>query len=173
MIPDPEVLAAAGDIIDLCRRNGDRLATAESCTGGLIAGCLTAIDGSSMVVDGGFITYSNEAKMAMLGVSGDLLALHGAVSKPVACAMAEGALRHSPLATLSVAVTGIAGPGGGSAEKPVGLVHFACAGGNRPTLHQSHIFKGDRHQVRRQTVLAAFDLIREMIEQYPAPQPAP
>jgi len=163
MIADPELLTAAGSIIELCRQHGEMLATAESCTGGLIGGCLTAVDGSSRVVDGGFITYSNEAKMAMLGVSGDLLAQHGAVSEQVARAMAEGALRHSPLATITVAVTGIAGPGGGSAEKPVGLVHFGCAGGHRPTLHQSQVFKGDRHQVRRQTILTAFSIIQDMI----------
>jgi nicotinamide-nucleotide amidase len=163
MIPDPEMLAAARAIVDLCRQNGELVTTAESCTGGLIGGCLTAIDGSSSVVDGGFITYSNEAKMAMLDVSGNLLEQYGAVSKPVACAMAEGALRHSPLATISVAVTGIAGPGGGSPEKPVGLVHFGCAGAHRPTLHQSRVFKGDRHQVRRQTILTAFAMIREMV----------
>ncbi|OKH90033.1 CinA family protein [Thalassospira sp. TSL5-1] len=163
MIPDPEILAAASTIINLCRRHGEKIATAESCTGGLIGGCLTAVDGSSSVVDGGFITYSNEAKMAMLAVPGNMLAEFGAVSEPVARAMAEGALRHSPLATLTIAVTGIAGPGGGSEEKPVGLVHFGCAASDRPTLHQSHIFKGDRHAVRRQTILMAFDMIQEML----------
>lgn len=170
MTPDREMLDAASGIIDLCRRHGEKLATAESCTGGLIGGCLTAVDGSSSVVDGGFITYSNEAKMAMLAVPGDMLAEFGAVSEPVARAMAEGALRHSPLASITVAVTGIAGPGGGSAEKPVGLVHFGCAASNRPTLHQSHIFKGDRHEVRRQTIMCAFALIREMLART-EPQP--
>ncbi|RCK52562.1 damage-inducible protein CinA [Thalassospira profundimaris] len=164
MTPDPEILEAAGAIINLCRRYGEKIATAESCTGGLIGGCLTAVDGSSSVVDGGFITYSNEAKMAILGVPGSMLAEFGAVSEPVARAMAEGALRHSPLATLTIAVTGIAGPGGGSDKKPVGLVHFGCAASDRPTRHQYRIFKGDRHAVRRQTILTAFDLIREMLE---------
>ena len=173
MIPEPEILDAARDIIHLCRRYGEKLATAESCTGGLIGGCLTAVDGSSSVVDGGFITYSNEAKMAMIGVPGDMLAEFGAVSEPVARAMAEGALRHSPLATLTVAVTGIAGPGGGSDEKPVGLVHFGCAASDRPTLHQSHVFSGDRHAVRRQTILTAFDMIREMLKSHGPDQTIP
>jgi nicotinamide-nucleotide amidase len=164
MIPDDIILTAAKDVIDACKKHGEMTASAESCTGGLISGALTAVDGSSKVVDCGFITYSNEAKMALLDVSPDLLQTHGAVSEPVARAMAEGALRHAPLATITIAVTGVAGPGGGTEEKPVGLVHFGCAGAKRQTLHRKRVFEGDRHQIRRATVLEAFDLVREMIE---------
>ena len=113
-------------LLELCRRKKLRIATAESCTGGLIAATLTEIPGSSDVVDRGFVTYSNEAKQAMLGVPAATLNQFGAVSRETAEAMASGALAHS-LAELVVSVTGIAGPGGGSADKPVGLVHFAAA----------------------------------------------
>ncbi|MFH1803448.1 MAG: CinA family protein [Pseudomonadota bacterium] len=162
-MPDTEMQDAARRLIALAKRHAEMIATAESCTGGLIAATLTAIDGSSAVVDGGFVTYSNAAKMAMLGVDPALLAEFGAVSEPVARAMAEGALRHAPEATITVAVTGIAGPGGGSPEKPVGLVHLACAAGKHPTLHRRKLFNGDRHQVRRATVLEAFALIEDMM----------
>ena len=118
-----EIISQAESILTLARNQKFRLVTAESCTGGLIAGALTAVAGSSDVVDRGFVTYSNEAKAEMLGVPTEMLAEHGAVSEPVARAMAYGALVNS-LADVSVAVTGIAGPGGGSDEKPVGLVHL-------------------------------------------------
>ncbi len=139
------------------------IATAESCTGGLIIGALTEIAGSSDVVDRGFVTYSNEAKMAMLGVPAALLQSHGAVSAEVAQAMAHGALVHSE-ADVTVAVTGVAGPGGGSAAKPVGLVHIACASIGRDTIHRECRF-GDvgRATIRRETILAAFALVTEMI----------
>ena len=113
---------------------GVMIATAESCTGGLVSASITSIAGSSAVFDRGFVTYSNEAKAELLGVSPDLIQNHGAVSAEVATAMAEGALKHSR-AALSVAITGIAGPGGGSLEKPVGLVHFATAVEGQDTLH--------------------------------------
>ena len=116
----------ASMLLQCCRNAGVTVTTAESCTGGLIASCLTEIAGSSDVVDRGFVTYSNEAKNVMLDVPMNLIQYYGAVSEPVARKMAEGALSHS-LAVLSVAVTGVAGPGGGTMEKPVGLVHFACA----------------------------------------------
>ena len=131
--------ARAAALLDDLRARGLKLATAESCTGGLIAALFTEIAGSSDVVDRGFVTYSNEAKMEMLGVAGEMLAAHGAVSAPTARAMAEGALRHSR-AGLDVAVTGIAGPGGGSPEKPVGLVHFGLAIKGRPTVHAERRF---------------------------------
>lgn len=134
------------------------IATAESCTGGLIAASLTAIPGSSAYVERGFVTYSNEAKTDMLGVPAELIARVGAVSEEVARAMAEGALAHSRAAA-AVAVTGIAGPSGGSAEKPVGLVHIAASRNGRPTLHQRHVFPGDRDAVRLETALAAMDLL--------------
>ena len=110
---EPDILARAENLIALCKSKGEMIATAESCTGGPIAGGLTAVDGSSSVVDCGFVTYSNEAKHGLIGVPQELLDTYGAVSEPVARAMAEGALIRAPLATLAVAVTGIAGPGGG------------------------------------------------------------
>ncbi|HEV3184607.1 MAG TPA: CinA family protein, partial [Xanthobacteraceae bacterium] len=113
-------------VLDAARARGRKIATAESCTGGLVAGALTDIAGSSDVVERGFVTYSNEAKLEMLGVLASTLANHGAVSRETAEAMAVGAIRRS-MADVSVAITGIAGPGGGSPEKPVGLVHFAAA----------------------------------------------
>ncbi len=132
MIDDPALLARAEALVAAYAAAGRRIATAESCTGGLVAGLLTAVPGSSAVVERGFVTYSNAAKTEMLGVPADLIAAHGAVSEPVARAMAEGALARSE-ADAAVAITGIAGPGGGSAEKPVGLVHFGLAlrGGTR------------------------------------------
>lgn len=135
-----------------------RLATAESCTGGLIAAALTAVPGSSNVVERGFVTYSNEAKIESLGVPTDLIARHGAVSEEVARAMAQGALAHSH-AEVAVSVTGIAGPGGGSAEKPVGLVHFACARRGGAVRHVERRF-GDigREDVRTASVIQALDL---------------
>ncbi len=136
------------------------VATAESCTGGLIAALLTDIPGSSSVVDRGFVTYSNDAKMDMLGVRAEILASHGAVSQPVAIAMAEGALVHSE-ADITVAVTGVAGPGGGTLDKPVGLVHIAAARVGGDTLHEELRF-GDlsRSEIRLRTVLAALALIQ-------------
>ncbi len=149
----------AARLLDAFRARAKRIATAESCTGGLIAALLTEISGSSDVVERGFVTYSNEAKAEMLGVPADLIAAHGAVSEPVARAMAEGALRHSR-ADIAVSVTGVAGPAGGSAEKPVGLVHLAAARTGRSTLHRECRF-GDigRDQVRIKSVEAALALI--------------
>ncbi len=160
---EPDILARAENLITLCKSKGEMIATAESCTGGLIAGGLTAVDGSSSVVDCGFVTYSNEAKHGLIGVPQELLDTYGAVSEPVARAMAEGALIRAPLATLAVAVTGIAGPGGGSDEKPVGLVHLACAGKGRPTLHRRRVYDGDRHAVRKATIIDAYDMLSEMV----------
>jgi nicotinamide-nucleotide amidase len=159
----PRLLALAAAVLDEARAKGLRLATAESCTGGLIAGLLTEIPGSSDVLDRGFVTYSNEAKEAMLGVPHDLIAAHGAVSAEVARAMAEGALSHT-LAGLSLAVTGIAGPSGGSPEKPVGLVHFAAAHRGTQMLHEEHRF-GDvgRSAVRLKSVETALFLLRKLL----------
>lgn len=154
---DAEQLALAEDVLARCRASGLRIVTAESCTGGLIGGCLTAVPGSSDVFDRGFVTYSNTAKTAMLGVPADLLRREGAVSEPVAIAMAEGALAASG-ADLAVAVTGISGPGGGSPRRPVGLVHFAAARAGSPTSHEHQVFEGDRHAVRMATVTAALRL---------------
>jgi nicotinamide-nucleotide amidase len=149
----------AARLLDACRKDGLRIATAESCTGGLIAGLLTEIAGSSDVVERGFVTYSNAAKIEALGVPADLIARHGAVSEPVARAMAEGALAHSP-ADIAVSVTGFAGPAGGSAAKPVGTVYLAAARRGRATLQQACRF-GDigRGNVRLKSVEAALALL--------------
>ena len=138
----------------LLRSNGQRLATAESCTGGWVAMCLTAIAGSSDWFERGFVTYSNEAKREMLGVDAATLAAHGAVSEATALAMAAGALRHSR-ADWALAVTGIAGPAGGSAEKPVGTVCFAWAGPDGRLDAETRRFAGDRADVRAQSVAHA------------------
>ncbi len=148
-------------ILDLYRAQNLMIAAAESCTGGLIAASLTEIAGSSDVVDRGFVTYSNEAKNEAIGVDMALIKAHGAVSAEVATAMAAGALTHSRADT-AVAVTGIAGPGGGTTEKPVGLVFIGGARlGHRP-LVERHIFDGDRNQVRYATVLRAFDVLEQL-----------
>ena len=157
MLPaDLQALAAA--LLDRCKEAGFMLATAESCTGGLIVGTLTEIAGSSAVVDRGFVTYSNEAKIDMLGVPPALIARNGAVSEEVARAMAEGALSRS-LAQIAVAVTGIAGPGGDTPTKPVGLVHFAVARTGHETIAHHEVFPGDRSAVRRATVEKALTMI--------------
>lgn len=147
---------------DLAKRLGERLAAsgqvlaiAESCTGGWVAQAVTAIAGSSGWFDRAFVTYSNDAKQEMLGVRADTLARHGAVSEQIAREMAQGALARSK-ATVTLAVTGVAGPGGGSAEKPVGMVCFAWA--RRQTIRTETIhFSGDRESVRRQSVIHALE----------------
>lgn len=146
-------------LLELYRKRGWMIATAESCTGGLIVATLTEIAGSSDVVDRGFVTYSNEAKSDLIGVPAEMIAEHGAVSAEVASAMVQGALTRSR-ATIAVAVTGIAGPGGGSAEKPVGLVYIGLArkDGGAPRVER-HVFDGRRHEVRLQTVVRAIDLL--------------
>ncbi|MER8592444.1 CinA family protein [Mesorhizobium sp. M1182] len=148
----------ADALLKACQQRGMMLATAESCTGGMIIAALTDIAGSSAVVDRGFITYSNQAKTEMLGVSAATLEAHGAVSRETAVEMAAGALAHSP-AGLALAVTGIAGPDGGSAEKPVGLVWFGVAVAGRPVVSECQLFadKG-RDYIRRETVRHALEL---------------
>ncbi len=148
----------AARLLDAFRARGLRLATAESCTGGLIAALLTEIPGASEVLERGFVPYTNAAKHESLGVAAALIEVHGAVSEPVARAMAEGALAHSR-ADIAVSVTGVAGPGGGSATKPVGLVHLAAARRGGPTLHQECRF-GDigRGEVRLEAVAVALSL---------------
>ena len=155
-----DIIRRAERLLSLCRAGGLRVATAESCTGGLIAACLTEIAGSSDVVDRGFVTYSNEAKRDLLGVPDELLMRVGAVSEEVARAMATGALARSD-AALAVAVTGIAGPGGGTATKPVGLVHHACAGPGVTVTHRRVVYEGDRGAVRLATVATALDMMIE------------
>ncbi|MGD9803708.1 MAG: CinA family protein [Hyphomicrobiaceae bacterium] len=150
--------------LEAMRLKGLRFASAESCTGGLIAALLTEIPGSSDVVDRGFVTYSNEAKNEMIGVKVELLTEFGAVSREVALAMAEGALEHSA-ADVSVAVTGVAGPGGGTATKPVGLVHIAAARTGAMTLHQECRFGPlDRAEIRAKTVVEALSLATRALE---------
>jgi nicotinamide-nucleotide amidase len=156
-------LHLAERVLEGCRAYGFTIVTAESCTGGLVAGCLTEIPGSSEVLDCGFVTYSNEAKKTLLGVPADTLEAHGAVSEQVARAMAEGARERTGCA-MSVAVTGIAGPGGGTRQKPVGLVHIATARREQPTLHRRCSF-GDqgRMAIRQMTVVSALDLLLEQL----------
>ena len=158
----PQLVALAQEVLAKARACGVMIATAESCTGGLIAGLLTEIAGSSDVFERGFVTYSNQAKMELLGVSEELLQAHGAVSAEVACAMAVGALERSR-AAVAVAVTGIAGPGGGTADKPVGLVHIAVSRGG-VTRNEEHRF-GDfgRTEVRLKTVEAALHLLEKSL----------
>ena len=157
------LLRLAEVVIAQARVQKLRIATAESCTGGLIGGVLTEIPGSSEVFERGFIVYSNRAKQDMLGVPGDLIADMGAVSEAVSRAMAEGAVENSN-AHIAVAVTGIAGPGGGTKMKPIGLVHIAAARENRSILHEAHHF-GDigRTEVRIRTVEAALEMLQRML----------
>ncbi len=151
-----ETLAVA--VLELCRKNGLMLATAESCTGGLIAAALTDIAGSSDIVDRGFITYSNDAKREMLGVPAPLIATQGAVSAEVAAAMAEGAISEAPV-DLAVSVTGIAGPTGATDTKPVGLVYLAIARRGHRTRTVRHVFSGDRAAVRSAATRRALELL--------------
>lgn len=159
---DLSLIERATALLALCRSQSLTLATVESCTGGLVSGVLTEIPGSSDVVDRGFVTYSNAAKSELVRVPADLILAHGAVSEPVARAMAEGALSVTK-ADLAVAITGVAGPSGGTATKPVGLVHFAVARRGRPALHREHRY-GDlgRAGIRLAAVSGAIDLLTEM-----------
>jgi len=159
-----DLRAAAATVLDLCRARGLKVATAESCTGGLVAGALTEIAGSSDVVDRGFVTYSNEAKQRMLGVSAETLDKFGAVSRQTAEEMARGALGRGG-ADLVVAITGIAGPGGGSKDKPVGLVHFAAAARSGALTHKEMRY-GDigRSLVREKSVLQALEMLKTLAE---------
>jgi nicotinamide-nucleotide amidase len=159
---DQETRRAAAELIEVCKAKGLMVATAESCTGGLVAGALTDIAGSSAVVERGFVTYSDEAKQEMLGVPADTLVSHGAVSRETAGAMAKGVLARAPV-DLAVSVTGIAGPSGGSAEKPVGLVHFVAATKEGRLVHRERRY-GDlgRAEVRRLSVLEALAMLTEL-----------
>lgn len=150
-------------LIDEARARSLRLVTAESCTGGLVAGAICSISGASDVFERGFVTYTNRAKSEMLGVAGDLLADYGAVSEPVARAMAEGTLRESN-GHVAVAITGVAGPGGGTPMKPVGTVHFAVARANRSVAHRHERFDGQtREAVQLAAVLTALEMLREAV----------
>ena len=157
--------ALAHAVLDACHKRGLTVATAESCTGGMVSSILVSIPGSSDVFERGFVTYSNESKTELIGVPADLIAAHGAVSEPVARAMAEGALAHSR-ADVAVGITGIAGPSGGSAAKPVGLVHFGLTRKGFPTLHLERRY-GDlgREGVRRNAVEDALGLFEQALHQ--------
>lgn len=159
---DRDLVEKAMHVLALCKDRGLHVVTAESCTGGLLAGVLTEAPGASDVVDGGFVTYSNTAKEACLGVPETLLKIHGAVSEAVARAMAEGALKRSP-AELAVSITGIAGPGGATEGKPVGLVHFGAARRDGPRLHRECRF-GDigRGAIRRASIVVALEMLAEL-----------
>jgi nicotinamide-nucleotide amidase len=161
---DRELIEKAAALIDLCRRKALKIAAAESCTGGLLAATLTEIPGSSDVFERGFVTYSNEAKVAMLGVAPHTLQSFGAVSRETAQAMAKGALVRAPV-ELAVSITGIAGPGGALPGKPVGLVHFAAVTRGGAVFHQEHRY-GDigRAQVRRAAVVQAMAMLRELAQ---------
>lgn len=159
---DQSILVLAEEVLRTCRGAGLKLATAESCTGGLIAGCLTEIAGSSDVVERGFVTYSNTAKAEMLGVPAGMIAEHGAVSEPIARAMVEGALAHSP-ADIAVAVTGVAGPGASEA-KPAGRVHLAVARRGQPVEHLRRDYGAiGRNAVRQATIRDALTLVLQVI----------
>ena len=170
---DRDTIIEVKETLDMAREAGLKIATAESCTGGLLAAALTSVAGSSTVFERGFVTYSNAAKMELLDVEPDVLETHGAVSEQTARQMAEGALAHSR-ADLAVSITGIAGPGGGSVEKPVGLVHFACAARDGETLAMRRLFtsrEGEitREEVRHEAVLAALALLRQQMNgSYPS-----
>ena len=161
-MPQDDLTERARALLDLCRRKGLKLAAAESCTGGLLAATLTEIPGSSDVFERGFVTYSNEAKEAMLGVPPLTLARQGAVSRETAEAMAKGALAHAPV-DLAAAITGIAGPGGAVEGKPVGLVHLAAAARNgRLILEERRYGDIGRAQVRRASVIDAIIMLGEL-----------
>ncbi len=162
MFPD-DIDALARQVIDTALVRGLMIATAESCTGGLIAAALTAVPGSSAVLERGFVTYSNAAKTGMLGVPAGLIDMHGAVSEPVARAMAAGAVERSG-ASVSVSVTGIAGPGGGSDDKPVGLVHFGAAGPGGVCHTERRFGDRGREAIRLESVRVALHLLLDRID---------
>jgi nicotinamide-nucleotide amidase len=158
-----EIQTLARLLIDEARSRSLRIVTAESCTGGLVAGAICAVPGASDVLERGFVSYSNRAKQELLGVPGDLIADFGAVSEPVARMMAEGALENSN-AHLSVAITGVAGPGGGTPMKPVGTVHIATARTNHGLRHQAELFEFEtREEIQLAAVQAALQALRDRL----------
>lgn len=156
---DSEIVDLAKSVIDAFCARGWRLATAESCTGGLVSAALTEIEGCSDVVDRAFITYSNAAKIELLGVPEPMILTHGAVSAEVAKAMASGAARRAGV-DAALSITGLAGPSGGTAEKPVGLVHFGIARRGQGARGEHHIFPGDPDAVRRAALIRALELLK-------------
>jgi nicotinamide-nucleotide amidase len=165
-----DLLDLAKEVLVAAKAVGKHIATAESCTGGLIAGCLTAIPGSSDAFEGGVVTYSDESKVSLLGVPSDAITENGAVSDVVAAAMAEGALAAAG-ADVAVSVTGIAGPDGGSKAKPVGLVFMALAQTGRDALVKRYVFAGTRTDVRRAAVGAALELLLSALSETLTEQP--
>lgn len=155
-----DIIQSAADTIEACKAAGLMLATVESCTGGLVSGALTSISGSSDVLDRGFVTYSNEAKNELVGVPLQLIEAYGAVSMEVARAMAQGGVEHSN-AQIAVAITGVAGPGGGTETKPVGLVHFGCVRQGHDVALYHEVYQGDRDAVRAASILQALAMIRQ------------
>jgi nicotinamide-nucleotide amidase len=155
---DPETLNLAENVLAACRARGWRLATAESCTGGLVAAALTAIAGSSEVIERGFFTYSNAAKHELLGVPRETIAEHGAVSAETAVAMARGAVARAGV-DLAVSVTGIAGPGGGTPQKPVGLVYIGIATRAGAARVERRVYSGDRTEIRRAALVEALRML--------------
>lgn len=161
---DDDIVEAAERLLDICKHKNLTVATVESCTAGLVAGTLTEVPGTSSILDRGFITYSNRAKQDMVGVSAGTLKAHGAVSRETAEEMVRGALEHAPV-DLAVSVTGIAGPDGGSAEKPVGLVHFAAASRSGQFAQAERRFGNiGRSEIRKQSVLQAFRMLHDLAE---------
>ncbi len=156
---DPETLTLAEAVLALCRARYWRIATAESCTGGLVAAALTAIAGASNVVECGFVTYSNKTKIEMLGVPQETIAAHGAVSAETAAAMAKGAVARAGV-DLAVSVTAVAGPGGGTPEKPVGLAYVGVATKGGPARVERRVFSGDRTDVRQAALILALELLQ-------------
>lgn len=156
---DPDTLALAASVLAACRSRGWRVATAESCTGGLVATALTAIAGASEVVERGFVTYSNKAKIELLGVPAETIAVHGAVSAETAAAMAHGAVAQAGV-DLAVSVTGIAGPAGGTPQKPVGLIYLGVARKDGASRVERRVFPGDRTAVRQAALVEALQLLQ-------------
>ncbi|MBK9078616.1 MAG: CinA family protein [Hyphomicrobium sp.] len=161
----PELIASAEALLNACRSRNLKITAAESCTGGLVTGILTEIPGASEAFDRGFVTYSNAAKSEMLGVPAPVIARHGAVSAAVALAMVEGALKHAP-ADVAVAITGIAGPDGGTIQKPVGLVYIAAhRKGGDAVAHRFNFTSGTRYGIRMESVREALRLALEAVQQ--------
>jgi len=159
---DVELITVADAVLVACRKRQWMLATAESCTGGMVAAALTEIAGSSDVVNRGYVTYTNEAKHEMVGVPMQLFESVGAVSEEVARAMAEGA-RMTAGVDVACGITGVAGPGGGSPEKPVGLVHIAATSADQ-TIHEKCLFDGDRHAVRLAAAIKALEMVKALAD---------
>lgn len=157
--------ADAEKLLEICEGKSLKIATVESCTGGLLAGLLTAVPGSSAVVERGYVTYSNEAKAEEVGVDPALIEAHGAVSQQVAEAMAKGALDHAPV-DLTASITGVAGPGGGTAAKPVGLVYIGAALRGDDVEVRENRFDGDRDAIREESVRVALDMLLTLAERH-------